>query len=110
MLVPITNAMLAPANENIAKPRYSGVGATTDWHGGDIGNDADVAEATQAVANSHSINVAADYEPQHQEQKGLAMVPPLAVLSDLGMDYGAYTGLTGRDGVIEPFMPYPTTV
>lgn len=110
MLVPITNAMLAPANANIAKPRYSGTGATTDWHGGGVGNDADVAEATQAVANSHSAAVETDYEPQHQEQKGAAMIPPLQILSDLGMDYGEFTGLTGRDGVIEPHMPYPTAV
>lgn len=104
--LPITAAMLTPANEHAAKPRYTTAGAA-DWHGGSSGNDVDVAEATQAVANSHSAAVETDYEPQHQEEKGSNMVPPLKVLGDIGKDYGAYANLTGRRGPITPLTVYP---
>ena len=102
-LVPITAAMVTPANPHAGKPRY---GTPGDWHGGDVGNDVDVNAATQAIANSHSANVEADYEPHHQEEKAANMVPPLTILSDLGKDYGEHAGLTGRTGWIEPGAPY----
>lgn len=107
VMVPITAAMVTRANPHESKPRYTAAGAAADWHGGDVGNDQDVAEATQAVANRHSANVEADYEPQHQKQKADDMVPPRVVLADIGKDYGEHTGLAGRDGTIEPLDPYP---
>ena len=107
--LPITNAMLTPANENEAKPRYTAAAIATDWHGGQLGNEIDQAEAMQAIANSHSANVEDDYDPQHQEAKGERMNPVLVPLSDLGKDYGFFGGTTYRDGTIEPRTPYPTT-
>ena len=106
--LPITNAMLAPANQHIAKPRYdTAPNVAADWHGGDVGQDVDSAEATQAVANSHSANTTVDYDPQHQEGKGKNMNPKLTPLSDLGKDYGPYAGSAYRSGPITPSMPYP---
>ena len=105
--LPITPAMLALANANFDKPRYTGAGVTSDWHGGDFGHDVDIAEATQAVANSHSANVEVDYDPQHQEGKGKKMVPKLTPLSDLGKDYGIYNTSQYRSGTIDPRTPYP---
>jgi hypothetical protein len=105
--LPITNAMLTPANINIAKPRYWGAGVASDWHGGDTGNDTDHAEATQAIANSGSAQITTDYDPQHQEAKGKDMIPVLTPLSDLGRDYGVGAGLPYRDGTIGPRDPYP---
>jgi hypothetical protein len=106
--LPITNAMLTPANPHVAKPRYnSPANVAADWHGGEFGNDTDHSEATQAIANSHSANVEIDYDPQHQEAKGKDMVPVLVPLSDLGKDYGVGSGLPYRDGTIEPRQPYP---
>ena len=96
------------ANENEAKPRYSGAGVATDWHGGDTGNDVDHAEATQAIARSDSAHIETDYDPQHQEAKGKDMVPQLTPLSDLGKDYGVNGGGTYRDGTIQPRQPYPS--
>jgi hypothetical protein len=37
------------------------------------------------------------------------MIPLRTILADIGKDYGAYTGLTGRTGTIQPRQPYPTT-
>jgi IPT/TIG domain len=105
--LPITNAMLLPANANFDKPRYTGAGVATDWHGGDVGHDVDIAEATQAVANSHSANVETDYDPQHQEGKGKKMNPIRTPLSDLGKDYGIYNTSQYRSGTIDPRTPYP---
>jgi len=102
--LPITPAMLARANVNEGKPRYDSM---TDWHGGDVGNDVDIAEATQAVANSHSAAIETDYDPQHQEAKGKNMVPQLITLRDIGKDYGAYSGSPYRSGIVEPRAPYP---
>jgi len=104
---PLPLPSTAPANQHADKPRYWGVGVASDWHGGDIGHDVDIAEATQSVANSHSAAVTTDYDPQHQEGKGKNMVPPLTPLEDLGKDYGVYNGSRYRDGVIEPQTPYP---
>jgi len=107
--LPITNAMLAPANQHVTKPRYWGAPeVAADWHGGDFGNDVDIAEATQAIANSGSADVETDYDPQHQEAKSKDMVPQRTILADLGKDYGTYTGQAGRTGTIQPRQPYPS--
>ena len=103
---PITALMVHPANPNCAKPAYWGPGVATDWHNGDNGNDVDVASACQSIANSCSARIENDYEPQHQEEKGANMVPPLEVLGDIGKDYGAFSGQPYREGYIEPLMPY----
>ena len=105
--LPITVAMLTPANGFFARPRYTGAGVAQDWHGGDFGNDIDHAEATQAIGNSCSARVETDYDPQHQEAKGKDMVPPLTPLADIGVDYGPYTGGAYRAGTIGPRDPYP---
>jgi hypothetical protein len=80
----------------------------TDWHGGTAGNDIDAADASQAIAGQNG-GVNSDYEPRHQEEKaGMGnLTPGTTLLADLGMDYGEFTGLTGRDGAVEPFQPYP---
>jgi len=106
--LPITNAMLAKANIHEGKPRYdSAPNVAADWHGGDFGQDVDIAEAMQAVANSHSAAITTDYDPQHQEGKGKNMTPKLTPLADIGKDYGAYAGSSYRSGPIEPRAPYP---
>jgi len=102
--LPLTAAMLAKANPHEGKPRYDSM---TDWHGGDFGQDVDIAEATQAIANRHSVNVETDYDPQHQEAKGKNMVPKLTPLRDIGRDYGVYAGSPYRSGIIAPLTPYP---
>jgi hypothetical protein len=107
--LPLTAAMLAKANAaHEGKPRYdSAPNVAADWHGGDFGQDVDIAEATQAIANSHSAFTATDYDPQHQEGKGKNMVPKLTPLADIGKDYGTYSGSTYRNGAIQPRQPYP---
>jgi IPT/TIG domain len=105
--LPITNAMLAPANANMDKPRYSGAGVAGDWAQGAVGNDANAATATVALANAASAVPTTAYAPTTQTAKGNAMVPPLQILSDIGIDYGAYAGQAGRGGTITPQAPYP---
>jgi hypothetical protein len=104
---PITPAMLQPANANHDKPRYSGAGVAGDWVGGAVGNDVNVASANVAVVNAASAVPVAAYAPTNQVAKGNAMVPPLTVLSDIGIDYGPYAGQTGRTGIGTPQAPYP---
>ena len=104
--LPITNAMLAVANQNVTKPRYD-ANWTSDWHGAQFGNEEDQAEATQAIANSCSTRVETDYDPQHQKAKAGDMVPPLQIVDDLGKDYGIYAGGAGRTGYVTPQQPYP---
>ena len=104
--LPITNAMLLPANQHIMKPRYDANWAS-DWHGAQFGNEEDQAESTQAIANSCSARVETDYDPQHQKAKAGDMVPPLQILDDLGKDYGIYAGGAGRTGYVTPQTPYP---
>jgi hypothetical protein len=106
-LVPITAAMLAPANVNCDKPRYSGAGVAGDWVGGAVGNDVNASTANVAVARSGSINLEPDYAPRTQTAKGNLMVPPLNVGADIGIDYGPYAGQSGRTGSIAPKAPYP---
>jgi len=107
--LPLTAAMLAKANAaHEGKPRYdSAPNVAADWHGGDFGQDVDIAEATQSVASSASAVVGTDYDPQHQEGKGKNMSPVLTPLADLGRDYGAYSGSIYRGGSVEPRAPYP---
>jgi hypothetical protein len=105
--LPITAAMLAPANPNFDKPRYTGVGVGTDWSGGAIGNAEDVATANSSIARSGSAQVDAPYAPKNQSQKAAAMVPPLQIVDDLGKDYGSHAGMAGRTGPVTPQMPYP---
>ena len=106
--LPITTTMLAVANIHAGKPRYdSAPNVAADWHGGDFGNDVDIAEAMQAVANSHSAALTTDYDPQHQEGKGKNMTPVLIPLRDIGKDYGTYGGSPYRSGIITPLTPYP---
>jgi hypothetical protein len=102
--LPITNAMLTPANANAAKPRYDTPG---DWAQGAVGNEANVATASVALANAASAVPTTAYAPTTQTAKGQAMVPPLTILGDIGIDYGAYSGQAGRGGAITPQAPYP---
>lgn len=104
--LPITVAMLTPANGNAAKPRY---GTPADWSMGASGNEADIATRSEPVVESHSAATVTPYPIRTQVAKGAAMVPPLVPLGDLGKDYGTYTGAAGRTGTIEPFQPYPKT-
>jgi hypothetical protein len=104
--LPITAAMLAPANPNFDKPRYN-ASWTSDWHGAQFGNEEDQAEATQAIANSCSARVETDYDPQHQKAKAADMVPPRQIVDDIGKDYGIYAGAPGRTGYVTPRAPYP---
>jgi hypothetical protein len=105
--LPITAAMLAPANVNCDKPRYSGAGVAGDWSGGQVGNDVNAAAANVSLARSGSANVEPAYAPTNQTAKGQLMVPSLVVLADIGKDYGPYAGLAGRTGTITPQAPYP---
>lgn len=91
--------------DNEAHPKYD---TMDDWHGGTEGNDVDVSDATQAIVGRNG-GTDNDYEPRHQEEKASKMDPVPELLSDIGYDYGEFGGLTGRDGPIEPFEPYPET-
>ena len=107
--LPLTPAMLAKANAvNEAKPRYHGAGVAGDWVGGDVGNDVNAATAAVAVVGAATANfVLPDYTPRTQVAKGAGMAPALTVLADIGIDYGVYAGLEGRDGTVQPHQPYP---
>src|SRR4029077_20244791 len=63
--------------------------------------------ANVAVVNAASSVPVAAYAPTTQVAKGNAMVPSLVVLSDIGIDYGAYAGFAGRTGTVTPKAPYP---
>ena len=102
--LPITPAMLLPANANVTKPRYS---SGTDWNGGSPGPEVDTATSTVAIANSGSAQIDSIYVPRTQAAKAASMVPARTILDDLGKDYGAFTGTTGRMGTIQPRDPYP---
>jgi hypothetical protein len=101
--LPITNAMLALANQNALKPRYD---SGLDWSGGAIGNAEDVGTATSSISDAAPTTVG-PYAPKNQSQKAAAMVPPLQIVDDLGKDYGSHAGMAGRTGPITPQMPYP---
>ena len=102
--LPITNAMLAPANPNVDKPRY---GTPGDWSMGVNGNDIDVATRSTPIAQASGAANFTPYPIATQTQKAAAMVPPTGLGTDLGVDYGIYAGQTGRNGVIAPKTPYP---
>ena len=102
--LPITNAMLLPANQYIAMPRY---GTPGDWSMGVAGNDVDVAARSEPVVGSASAATSTPYPIRTQTAKAAAMVPPLQVLGDIGIDYGVYAGQTGRGGTGTPLAPYP---
>ena len=102
--LPITPAMLAPANTLMDRPRYT---SGTDWNGGTPGNEEDVASTTVAIANASSAAINSIYVPRTQAAKAALMVPPLQVLDDLGIDYGTYAGQAGRTGPVAPRSPYP---
>lgn len=101
---PLPLPSTVPANVNFDKPRYN---SNTDWRGGTVGNDVDVASANVSVGSAASGSLYPDFTPRHQTGKGAGMSPALPVLADLGKDYGAFAGLTGRTGPITPGLPYP---
>jgi IPT/TIG domain-containing protein len=110
--LPITNAMLLPANENITKPRYNTPG---DWSMGATGNDVDTATRSVAIAGPDSTNIFTPYPIRTQAGKAAAMTTALGypatgvpILADIGIDYGSYAGQTSRSGTITPQAPYPT--
>jgi hypothetical protein len=105
--LPLTAAMLAPANTLADRPRYHGAGVATDWNGGVAGNDIDAATANVAIGKSDTAGVGTVYVPRFQTEKATMMVPLRTLTTDLGKDYGAYTGLTGRAGTIHPYQKYP---
>jgi len=104
--LPLTAAMLAPANTLADRPRYSGAGVAADWNGGVVGNDIDAATANVAIGQSATAGVGTVYVPRYQTEKATMMIPLRVLNTDLGKDYGVYTGLTGRAGTITPKTPY----
>src|SRR5262245_34025222 len=62
----ITAAMLADANPNEAKPRYTAAAQAADWNGGVGGDDIDQATATVALARSDGGANEANYAPRNQ--------------------------------------------
>jgi IPT/TIG domain len=104
--LPITPAMLLPANENIMKPRY--YGNPGDWSMGVSGNEEDIATRSTPVLGPDSAQTFTPYPIRTQSAKAAAMVGgALPILDDLGKDYGNYAGAAGRTGPITPSMPYP---
>jgi hypothetical protein len=103
---PITAAMLAAANANAARPRYTAAGAA-DWSGGVNGDDVDQASAAVALANSHSANVEADYTPRTQAAKAAmpGSVPPNAVAGE--PDFTLAVDVARPRGAIAPGQAYP---
>jgi hypothetical protein len=108
--LPITAAMLAPANGNVTHPVYTGAGVATDWSGGVVGNDQDVATANVAIANQATAGVGTIYVPRNQLEKSALAAPLRPILADIGLDYGAYAGAAGRTGTIAPRSPYPSVL
>jgi hypothetical protein len=102
--LPITAAMLAPANPNFDKPRYT---SGTDWQGGAAGNPEDVATACSSIIDAGMTAAVGPYAPKTQSAKAAAMVPPLQIVDDLGIDYGPYASQAGRTGPVTPLAPYP---
>jgi hypothetical protein len=105
--LPITNAMLAPANARAIYPRYD---MAVDWNQGVPGNEENVATATTAKVGAEGTGAVAlpPISPATQAAKAAAMVPPLPILDDSGIDYGTYAGQAGRTGFITPGQPYPS--
>jgi hypothetical protein len=82
---PITAAMLAVANQNADKPRYSAAGSA-DWAGGAIGDDVAVSTANVALARSGGGANEADYTPRTQAAKATALATTIVV--DVGRSRG----------------------
>jgi hypothetical protein len=72
---PITAAMLAPANANCDRPRYS---TMTDWAGGVKGDDTNQQTAVVSLASASGGANAADYAPRTQAAKATLMGTTLA--------------------------------
>jgi hypothetical protein len=103
--LPITQAMLAKANENENKPRYNTPG---DWSMGVFGNEEDIATRSTPVVGSDSAFTVTPYPIRTQAAKAAAMVGGARpIVDDLGEDYGSYKGQAGRTGPIDPWQPYP---
>lgn len=109
--LPITNAMLALANTNAALPRY---GTAGDWSMGVTGNDVDTATRSVPIAQASGAANFTPYPVATQAQKAAAMTVALGypasgvpILTDIGIDYGTYSGQAGRAGTITPQAPYP---
>ena len=101
--VPVTAAMLAPANARASFPRYSSAG---DWNQGVGGNDMDT-KATSPAVGSESVNATGLPAAVTRVAFLAARNPAMATGSDIGQDYGAYDNYTGRSGFIGPRDPYP---
>lgn len=93
----------APTNFS---PRYSGIGAADDWHGGVLGDDVGENDAAQAIVDANG-TVSPDYEPRHQEEK--AEILGLELAESVTKDYGPWGDLPGHGGPIGPLDPYPET-
>jgi len=103
--LPITPAMLTPANENILKPRYD---TPADWSMGVYGNEEDIATLSTPVVGKDSAFTSTPYPIRTQAGKAATMVGgPRPIVDDLGKDYGIYAGQAGRTGPITPKTPYP---
>src|SRR5262245_50058241 len=104
---PVTVAMLTPSNINFAVPSHRSM--TPDWAGGAFGNDIDTSTATATIRSAAPTTVS-DYVPRTQYGK-LALgnlTPGTVMATDIGKDYGVFSGLFGRDGTIGPKDPYPS--
>jgi IPT/TIG domain len=104
--LPITPAMLAPANPRVDYPRYN---TPADWNMGVTGNDRDVAKATSPKVGAEATTATAipPITPANPAAKAAALVPPGQIVADIGFDYGTYAGQAGRTGTITPQTPYP---
>jgi hypothetical protein len=104
--LPITPAMLAPANPRVDYPRYS---TAADWNQGASGADIYVSTATSPKVGAEGVNANAlpPVTPATQAARVAANLPTYAMTADIGADYGPYKGSAGRTGVIDPYEPYP---
>jgi hypothetical protein len=73
---PLPTASMADANPNDNRPRYNSM---TDWTGGVIGDDIDIATATVALARNDGGANEPDYAPRHQAAKATLTGNTLAV-------------------------------
>lgn len=92
---PAVIGSLADANPNAVKPRYSGAGAASDWQGGAVGDDVDVATANTPNVDLNNKAVA-NYAPRNQAGKAALMVPPGTLAVDVAR----------ARGWIAPWEPY----
>jgi hypothetical protein len=102
--VPITAAMVAPANPYAGYPRYDQAG---DWYMGVTGNGVDVSLPSLAKAGRASATDTVATAPVTRAQKTAAIPGMGAILGDLGKDYGIYANQTGRTGPVLHYAAYP---